>query len=218
VHDSDVLVEDFLQRPTSPVRSTNNFSRATNPPPHTRTSSADFTPGLASLTVGMAFTAAIATVRLTMRAESKLAIDVETSDRAERLVAAAVSRFRASGISATGHTLQDVADDSGAGRRIAQFGDAHGARLIVVGRTEEGRLAGFFDANVTEEVIRHAHELAAHENGPVLNLIVDEPAPPFANESVLSSGGRFRRTMCPGQRSRARGSGVVGGPPHLPQH
>jgi ACDE family multidrug resistance protein len=87
----------------------------------------------------------------------ELAIDVESSDRAERLVAAAVSHFRAAGITPTGHTLRDVADHGGAGRRIAQFADAHRARLIVVGRAEQGRLAGLFDAEVTDEVIRHAH-------------------------------------------------------------
>jgi ACDE family multidrug resistance protein len=87
----------------------------------------------------------------------ELAIDVETPDFSERLVAEAVGRFRVAGISTTGHILRDIADHGSAGRRIAQFADEHKAQLIVVGRAEEGWVAGFFDADLTDEVVRHAH-------------------------------------------------------------
>jgi MFS transporter, ACDE family, multidrug resistance protein len=87
----------------------------------------------------------------------ELAIDVDSADRAERIVAEAVGRFRDAGISATGHILRSVSDHGTAGRRIAQFADEHRAQLIVVGRAEEGQVARVFDTDLTDEVVRHAH-------------------------------------------------------------
>jgi MFS transporter, ACDE family, multidrug resistance protein len=87
----------------------------------------------------------------------ELAIDVETSDLADRIAAKAVRRFESAGISAVAHILREVGDHGNAGRCIAQFADEHNAQLIVVGRAEEGGIAGFFDSDLTDQVVRHAH-------------------------------------------------------------
>jgi ACDE family multidrug resistance protein len=84
----------------------------------------------------------------------ELAVDVESSDLAEHVVAEALNRFHTAGLSATGHVLNSVGDHGSVGRRIAQFANEHRARLIVVGHVAEGRGIGFFDADLTDEVVR----------------------------------------------------------------
>jgi MFS family permease len=83
------------------------------------------------------------------------AIDVETSDEAERLIAEG-DRFRVAGIPATGYLLTVVGDHGGAGRRIAEFANDHHSRLIVIGRADEGSVVSVFDTGLVDQVLQHA--------------------------------------------------------------
>jgi hypothetical protein len=72
------------------------------------------------------------------------AIDVQTPNEARRHIAEGIDRFSAAGIPATGHRLTVVGDHGGAGRRIADFATGHRAQLIVIGRADDGLVAGAF--------------------------------------------------------------------------
>ncbi|HXA31350.1 MAG TPA: MFS transporter [Acidimicrobiales bacterium] len=84
------------------------------------------------------------------------AIDVETAEVAKQLIAQGVDRIRVAGVPSTGYLLTVVGDHGAAGRRIAEFANDHLSRLIVIGRADEGSAASVFDADLVDQVLKHA--------------------------------------------------------------
>jgi MFS family permease len=111
------------------------------------------------------------------------AIDVETSDEAERLIAEGVDRFRVAGIPATGYLLTVVGDHGGAGRRIAEFANDHHSRLIVIGRADEGSVVSVFDTGLVDQVLQHARCDVHIVRIPTVRIDGDANAPLFAHRA-----------------------------------
>jgi nucleotide-binding universal stress UspA family protein len=84
------------------------------------------------------------------------AIDIETAEVAKQLIAQGADRIRVAGIPSTGYLLTVVGDHGAAGRRIAEFANDHLSRLIVIGRADEGSAASVFDADLVDQVLKHA--------------------------------------------------------------
>jgi nucleotide-binding universal stress UspA family protein len=86
----------------------------------------------------------------------ELAVDVETLDEARAAIADNVNRLRAAGVAGDGHLVRAVGGHGETGRRIAQFANELGARMIVVGAPEDGEAASVFSAGLTDHLIRYA--------------------------------------------------------------
>jgi nucleotide-binding universal stress UspA family protein len=87
----------------------------------------------------------------------ELALDLETPDTARGLVADSVERIHAAGVAGTGHLLRVVSGHGSAGRRIADFANAHHAIMIIIGAPRDSEIAEIFDASLTSELVGHAH-------------------------------------------------------------
>jgi MFS family permease len=102
----------------------------------------------------------------------EMAVDVESIDAAQTVVAGTVDQLRSAAITATGHLITLVSDHGGTGRRIAEFAAEHHAQMILIGRPADSQVAGIFDAALTAQVVRHAH-CAVHIVPPI---DMDEPS------------------------------------------
>jgi MFS family permease len=86
----------------------------------------------------------------------ELAVDVETLDAARAAIADSVLRLRAAGVAGDGHLVRAVGGHGRTGRRVAEFANQLGARMIVVGTPEDGEAASIFSAGLTDQLIRYA--------------------------------------------------------------
>jgi MFS transporter, ACDE family, multidrug resistance protein len=95
----------------------------------------------------------------------EVALDLETLDTARALVAANVDRLHAAGVAGGGYLLRVVSGHGSAGRRIADFANAHHATMIIIDTPGDSEIAEIFDASLTSEVVRHA-QCAVHIVAP----------------------------------------------------
>jgi MFS family permease/nucleotide-binding universal stress UspA family protein len=86
----------------------------------------------------------------------ELAVDVETLDEARAAIADNVNRLRAAGVAGDGHLVRAVGGHGKTGRRVAEFANELGARMIVVGAPDDGEVAPVFSAGLTDQLIRYA--------------------------------------------------------------
>ncbi len=96
----------------------------------------------------------------------ELALDLEAPDIARDIVADNVERIHAAGVAGTGHLLRVVSGHGSAGRRIADFANAHHASMVIIGAPGDSEIAEIYDASLTSELVRHAH-CAVHIVAPV---------------------------------------------------
>jgi nucleotide-binding universal stress UspA family protein len=80
--------------------------------------------------------------------------DLETPDDAKTIVAVALERLEANGVTARGHVLQASTRD--VPRRIIEFTNENGADLIIVGRRGLSSLTGMLVGSVSNKLIHAA--------------------------------------------------------------
>lgn len=80
--------------------------------------------------------------------------DLETPEEANVVVAAAIERLKANGVSANGHVLQSSTRD--VPRKIIEFTNESGADLIIVGRRGLSSLTGMLVGSVSNKLIHAA--------------------------------------------------------------
>lgn len=80
--------------------------------------------------------------------------DLETPEEANAVVAAAIERLKANGVSAHGHVLQSSTRD--VPRKIIEFTTDSGADLIIVGRRGLSSLTGMLVGSVSNKLIHAA--------------------------------------------------------------
>ncbi|MFZ0919137.1 MAG: universal stress protein [Candidatus Dormiibacterota bacterium] len=80
--------------------------------------------------------------------------DLETTEEANVVVAAAIERLKSNGVSANGHVLQSSTRD--VPRKIIEFTNESGADLIIVGRRGLSSLTGMLVGSVSNKLIHAA--------------------------------------------------------------
>jgi ACDE family multidrug resistance protein len=79
----------------------------------------------------------------------ELAIDPESQEEAQAALDRLIDGLAAQGIAATGRILHSVGDHAAAGRSLAAYADAVGARTVAIGRSPRGAAAQFAEGSFT---------------------------------------------------------------------
>jgi MFS transporter, ACDE family, multidrug resistance protein len=79
----------------------------------------------------------------------ELAIDPESEEEAQAALDRLIDGLTAQGIATTGRILHSVGDHAAAGRSLAAYADAVGARTVAVGRSPRGAASQFAEGSFT---------------------------------------------------------------------